>query len=126
MLSLYDFFSYYDQHCFALSLREATMLFDGMIQSLLPHRHSSTQLITAFFTPLSPLHGLKRPSSSTRSTRHSRCVRSQTRYLHKRHSSMSGHRQSRAFTLRHAYHLVTDFFSRLERTPSLSLSWPSL
>ena len=80
--SLYDFFSYYDQRCLALYLREATMLRDSMIQTLLPHRHSSTQLITAFFTPLSPLCGVKRPSTSIRPSELSRCVRSRSAYMH--------------------------------------------
>ena len=80
--SLYDFFSYYDQRCLALYLREATMLWDSMIQNPLPHPHSSTQLITAFFTPLSPLRGVKRPSSSIQLDEISRRVRSRSAYMH--------------------------------------------
>ena len=108
--SLHEFFSYYDQRCLALYLREATMLRDSTIQTLLPHRHSSTQLITAFFTPLSPLRGVKGPSSSIRSNGLSRCVRSRSDYLHQRYSSVRGQRQCNTSMQRHMYHAVTDFF----------------
>ena len=66
----------------ALYLREATMLRDSTIQLLLSHRHLSTQLIAAFFTPLSPLRVLKRPSSSISSTGLSKCAISRSGYLH--------------------------------------------
>ena len=108
--SLYDFFSYYDQRCLALYLREATMLWDSMIQSSLPCPHSSTQLITAFFTPLSPLRGVKRSSSSIRLDVLSRRVRSRSAYMHQRHSSGTGRKQCNTSTHRHMFHVVTDFF----------------
>ena len=108
--SLYDFFSYYDQRCLALYLREATMLRDSMIQTPLPHPYSSTQLITAFFTPLSPLRGVKRPSSSIRLDELSRRVRSRSTYMHQRHFSGTGRRQYNTSMHRHMFHAMTDFF----------------
>jgi hypothetical protein len=117
--SLHDFFSYYDQRCLALYIREATTLRDSTIQSLLPHRPSSTQRITDFFTPLLS-RGVKRSSSSIQANGFSRCVRSRSDYLHQRHSSRHGQRQGSASrsgqrqgsTSLHLqlFHSMTDFF----------------
>ena len=68
--SLSMFFSYIDQRCLALYLQEATHLRQNTLQSF-HQRRTSDQLITTFFSPLSPLRGLKRPST----TSHSRSVR---------------------------------------------------
>ena len=117
--SLYDFFSYYDQRCLALYIREATTLRDSMIQSLLPHRPSSTQRITDFFTPLLS-RGVKRSSISIQANGFSRCVRSRSDYSHQRHSSRHGQRkgsasrsgQRQGSTSLHLqlFHSMTDFF----------------
>ena len=86
------------------------MLRDSMIQTPLPHPYSSTQLITAFFTPLSPLCGVKRPSSSIRLDELSRRVRSRSAYMHQRHFSGTGRRQYNTSMHRHMFHAMTDFF----------------
>ena len=53
-VSLYEFFSYYDQRCLALYLREATMLRDSMIQNPLPHSliYSAHYCLFYTFIPL--------------------------------------------------------------------------
>lgn len=86
------------------------MLQDSMIQTPLLHSHSSTQLITAFFTPLSPLRGVKRPSSSIRLDEPSRNVKSRSAYMHQRHFSGNGQRRYNTSMHQHMFHAVTDFF----------------
>jgi len=87
--SLSDFFSYYDQRCLALYFQEVTLLRDSNLQSLLPHRHSSIQLIT---------------SSSTRSCDHSKSVKPQTQ------SSTRSSKQTRGFAHPQSSPPVANFF----------------
>lgn len=72
--SLSDFFRYTDQHCITLYLRESLQLRDHTLQLSFPRSQIRAQLITTFFSPLTPAWGVKQ-SYSFPNTGHSKLVR---------------------------------------------------
>ena len=67
-------------------------------------------LLLPFLQLLSPLRGVKRPSSSTSSIGHCRSIRPYNSFLCQRYSSRSSRRWIRAPVHLQSYPFVTDFF----------------